>query len=60
MREAAEIEERIERLETLYDDLDPPGSPLEEERETVVLHAIEELEWVLGERERAPRVGDPK
>jgi hypothetical protein len=58
MREREEIRARIERLESLYDELDPPGSPLEDERETVVLHAIEELEWVLGERERAPSVGE--
>ena len=58
MRDRDEIRARIERLEGHYDELDPPGSPLEEERETVVLHAIEELEWVLGKRERAPSVGD--
>lgn len=49
------IRERIAELESIYDDQDPPSSPLEDEQEAVVLRAIEELEWVLEEREEPPR-----
>lgn len=48
------IRERIAQLESLYDDQDPPSSPLEDEQEAVLLRAIEELEWVLEEREEPP------
>lgn len=51
MRTAAEIRARLEELEEHYNRLDPPGSPTEEELEVAILRAIEELEWVLGERE---------
>lgn len=51
MRTEAEVRRRLEALEDRYNRLDPPGSPTEEEQEVAVLRAIEELEWVLGERE---------
>jgi hypothetical protein len=54
MRSTAEIRERIAELESIYDDHDPPSSPLEDEREAVLLCAIEELEWVLEERKNPP------
>jgi hypothetical protein len=52
MREEAAIRERIETLEGEYDAHDPPSSPIEDEAEVATLRAIEELEWVLGDRER--------
>lgn len=49
MRTASEIQERIEKLESEYDDYDPPSSEYEDTAEVAVLRAIEELEWVLEE-----------
>lgn len=54
MRSTETIRERIAELESIYDDHDPPSSPLEDEQEAVLLRAIEELEWVLDEREKPP------
>ena len=54
MRTEAEIRHRIEELEEIYDQYDPPSSPLEDEQEVVLLRAIEELEWVLEDREDGP------
>jgi hypothetical protein len=54
MRSREAIEARVEELESTYDEQDPPSSPLEDEQEAVLLRAIEELEWVLEEREEAP------
>lgn len=51
MRSEAEIRERLVALEREYDQHDPPSSAVEEEMEVATLRAIEELEWVLGERE---------
>lgn len=51
MREEAEIRARIETLEAQYDVTDPPVSPAEDETEVALLRAIEELEWVLEERD---------
>ena len=51
MRSKETIRDRIARLEREYDQHDPPSSPAEEELEVALLRAIEELEWVLGERE---------
>lgn len=51
MKSRAEIEARLEELEERYNRHDPPASPTEEEFEVAILRAIEELEWVLGERE---------
>ena len=51
MRSADEIEARLAELEEQYNRHDPPASPIEEEIEVATLRAIEELEWVLGERE---------
>ena len=51
MRSEEEIRDRLERLETEYDAHDPPSSPVEEEHEVALLRAMEELEWVLGERD---------
>jgi hypothetical protein len=51
MRTEAEIRRRVAELESEYDAHDPPTSPTEDEAEIAVLRAIEELEWVLGERE---------
>ena len=55
MRSREDIEARVEELESTYDEQDPPSSPLEDEQEAVLLRAIEELEWVLEERERPPQ-----
>jgi hypothetical protein len=54
MRSTEAIRERIAELESIYDGQDPPSSPLEDEQEAVLLRAIEELEWVLEERENPP------
>ena len=51
MRSEAEIRSRLEELEEHYNRHDPPASPVEEELEVAVLRAIEELEWVLGDRD---------
>jgi hypothetical protein len=51
MRSEDEIRERIGRLEAEYDSQDPPVSALEDEAEIAVLRALEELEWVLEERD---------
>lgn len=50
MRTEEEIRERIATLEAEYDVHDPPVSPADDETEVALLRAIEELEWVLGER----------
>ena len=54
MRDERAVRERIEALEATYDAHDPPSSPLEDEMEVAVLRAIEELEWVVGDREEPP------
>lgn len=51
MRTESEIRDRIADLEAEYDRHDPPSSALEDEAEVALLRAIEELEWVLEERE---------
>lgn len=51
MRSREDIEARLAELEEEYNQHDPPASPIEEEIEVATLRAIEELEWVLGERE---------
>lgn len=51
MRSEAEIRSRLAELEEDYNRHDPPASPVEEELEVAILRAIEELEWVLGERD---------
>lgn len=51
MRSEEDINDRLERLEAEYDRHDPPTSPAEEELEVALLRAIEELEWVLEERD---------
>lgn len=51
MRSEADIRDRIDRLEREYDAHDPPSSAVEDELEVALLRAIEELEWVLEERE---------
>ncbi len=51
MRDAAAIRERIAELESEYDRHDPPVSPADDATEVALLRAIEELEWVLEERE---------
>ena len=51
MRTEEEIRARLDRLETEYDAHDPPASPVEEEHEVALLRAMEELEWVLGDRD---------
>lgn len=51
MQSEAAIRERLERLETWYDENDPPASPVADELEVELLRAIAELEWVLDERE---------
>jgi hypothetical protein len=51
MRTEEEIRDRIAALETEYDKHDPPVSEMEDETEVAILRAIEELEWVLGERD---------
>ena len=53
MRSGEEIRSRLDELEEHYNRHDPPASPVEEELEVAILRAIEELEWVLGEREAA-------
>lgn len=50
MRDEAAVRARIETLEDAYDAHDPPASPTEDASEVAILRAIEELEWVLGER----------
>ncbi len=45
------IRDRIEALQDEYDKHDPPSTELEDEAEVAILRAIEELEWVLDERE---------
>lgn len=54
MKDERAIRERIETLEAKYDEYDPPSSPLEDEMEVAILRAIEELEWVCGDREEPP------
>lgn len=54
MRDEQTVRERIATLEEKYDAHDPPSSPLEDEMEVAVLRAIEELEWVLGDRDDPP------
>lgn len=51
MRAEADVRARLAELEEHYNRHDPPGSPTEEEFEVAVLRAIEELEWVLDERD---------
>jgi len=51
MRSEPEIRARLEALEEEYDAHDPPSSATEDELEIALLRAIEELEWVLEERE---------
>lgn len=51
MRSEEDIRRRLDRLEAEYDEHDPPASPVEEEHEVALLRAMEELEWVLGERD---------
>jgi hypothetical protein len=51
MRSEEEIRARIEEIERVYDAHDPPASPAEEETEIALLRAIEELEWVLEDRD---------
>jgi hypothetical protein len=51
MRSESAVRSRLAELEAEYDAHDPPTSPTEDEAEIAVLRAIEELEWVLGERE---------
>lgn len=51
MRSESAIRARLAELESEYDAHDPPTSPTEDDAEIAVLRAIEELEWVLGERE---------
>ncbi|EMA06723.1 hypothetical protein SAMN05443574_105151 [Haloarcula vallismortis] len=51
MRTEDAIRDRIEALQDEYDRHDPPSTELEDEAEVAILRAIEELEWVLNERE---------
>ncbi|MFB6227021.1 MAG: hypothetical protein ABEH88_00280 [Halobacteriales archaeon] len=51
MRSEAEIRARLASLEAEYDAHDPPSSATEEELEIALLRAMNELEWVLEERE---------
>jgi len=51
MRSESEIRGRISALEEKYDAHDPPSSAVEDELEVALLRAIEELEWVLEQRE---------
>ena len=51
MRSEDAIRDRIDRLEREYDAHDPPSSAVEDELEVALLRAIEELEWVLEERD---------
>ena len=54
MRTREDVRARVDELESIYDEQDPPSSPMEDEQEAVLLRAIEELEWVLEEREEPP------
>jgi len=45
------IRDRIEALRDEYDSHDPPSTEMEDEAEVAILRAIEELEWVLDERD---------
>ena len=54
MKGESEIRERLDELEAIYDAQDPPSSEFEDQQEVMVLRSIEELEWVLGEREKPP------
>lgn len=54
MKSEDDIRERIELLEQKYDAHDPPSSTWEDEMEVAILRAIEELEWVLEERDDDP------
>ncbi|MFB6105767.1 MAG: hypothetical protein ABEJ70_02225 [Halobacteriaceae archaeon] len=58
LRSESEIRERLATLEDEYDRHDPPSSTLEDEQEVAILRAIEELEWVLGDRESPADVAD--
>lgn len=51
MRDEAAVRQRIATLEAEYDDHDPPVTAAEDETEVALLRAIEELEWVLEERD---------
>ncbi|WP_254271908.1 hypothetical protein [Haloarcula marina] len=51
MQDESAIRDRIEALRAEYDSHDPPSSELEDEAEVAILRAIEELEWVLEQRE---------
>jgi len=51
MRTEEAIRDRIEVLQAEYDKHDPPSTEMEDEAEVAILRAIEELEWVLKERE---------
>ncbi|GCF14914.1 hypothetical protein Harman_28490 [Haloarcula mannanilytica] len=51
MRTEEVIRDRIEALQAEYDKHDPPSTEMEDEAEVAILRAIEELEWVLKERE---------
>lgn len=53
MRTKEEIQNRLRQLEAEYDEHDPPASSIEEEKEVAILRAIEELEWVLSERDES-------
>lgn len=53
MRTEEEIKDRLKQLEEEYDAHDPPASSIEEEKEVAILRAIEELEWVLSERDES-------
>lgn len=51
MRTEETIRDRIDVLRDEYDSHDPPSTELEDEAEVAILRAIEELEWVLDERD---------
>jgi len=51
MRTEETIRDRIAALQDEYDEHDPPSTEMEDEAEVAILRAIEELEWVLKERE---------
>ncbi len=53
MRTEEEIKHRLKQLEDEYDAHDPPASSMEEEKEVAILRAMEELEWVLAERDES-------
>ena len=53
MRSESAIRDRLLALEEKYDAHDPPSSAIEDELEVALLRAIEELEWVLEERDEA-------